>query len=54
MRHFSIPGDPVLFPGHLLKNWDCPDKSGMDGHLMTVAVAVAAAVVNIDSTPLYL
>jgi len=22
------------FPGHIVKNQDCPGKSGLDGHLM--------------------
>jgi len=26
-----------FFPGHVVKNWDCPGKSGTDGHLRTAA-----------------
>ena len=25
----------IFFPGHVVKNRDCPGKSGMDGHLIT-------------------
>jgi len=29
-------GRIVIFPGHVVKNQDCPRKSGTDGHLILV------------------
>jgi len=29
----GVLGELRFFPGHVVKNWDCPEKSGMDGHL---------------------
>jgi len=29
----GVPGELWFFLGHIVKNWDCPEKSGTDGHL---------------------
>ena len=29
----GVPADFVIFPGQTLENWDCPGKTGKDGHL---------------------
>jgi hypothetical protein len=28
----GVPGDIVISPGQTLENWDCPGKTGTDGH----------------------
>jgi len=34
-----------FFPGHIIKNWDCPKKSGTDDHLNLHAVVQTADAV---------
>jgi len=33
MGQMGVPGELWLFPGHIVKIWECPGKSETDGHL---------------------